>query len=1739
MSNSIGKRITFKALREKIVEPSFEDFSALHTEGLTESQMKVFKFIMRKLRACYTSIFEGLKANDSIEKLSSYREIFEIIHHSRTHYKRLNLQMLKFPKSYKKDDIEVVCKRISNHEDKLIDNPSKAALGMYYEIQKSDSSHLATAQNEKNRNRAAIAKVVEQLLKIIEETPSDVVITRYWLQLRYPELSDQLEKAVLDRSEGGRRDWNQVKRMIPKILKKRFRFDDGDLSEKEKEYLKDIETYRSLAESIGPEALADFLVSKYSPHLDFKRAMSIIPRYIGVIKSKPSIDGQKFANLPLAIIEVASIQEIVYLALRRKVCEQLSEELDRKPLSEFDGDAQVYLKRLREIVEQYLDQSQVVHWKIYTRLYNEIKYVLNSDGNGMKLPSRLGHIVTSKSDPNVQYRSPSLVQRIVTNEMQKLVRNDDSYEDLKGILLTLSMGKGKTLGSFYVYEKIRRPNKRNQMIYIVPKPELASEIAAQVKEHYRDGDEQPSTFVLDASITAKQIQNGILDDYEMIIVPYSMLPSTRNERIVPIHENEVNQKLLNDIKMTLKIGGAQFNHKKIKELVNADEKTQEAYSAGELTQSEIIDIALQDLVKKRKPAVGENGSEKENKDKAYALKLRKKEVKWMEGIKIAVHLSRLKPTLIVPDEPQNADKPTKAYTVALRELVQLSEAPFLMLSGTPAPNGPQDLGPQFALARPDLFESVANEIKSKHSEADLRGVTMRDLLNKVDPIRLRTAFMKFNLCLESPQTQWEKSVNEVNITLEPEVASMYEQTVQSPMSVGVKFSTIYKILKNPRLISPTPVKNIFLDETARIFSEALFDNGEGSALMTECFRLQGMLTRMKGQMHVPSFIEQLKFELDKKHGLDEVQIKVLHGSVRSPRQRQYLLDWIRFPEWDYSIRMFQIIRALYRCDEHLNKASSNKKSILDAKQKHQEDLMAFTAQYLHGKTENSEKHIPQMREIIASGATDFRKFRRILVSEEYSELHTWLKSIEPPQKKRILAAWESIIREGINLFEVSTMVRHGFGFRKDDDAQIVKRVDREGTSANVYSFMLEGLILEGIKSHKEYKDHLSKRMIYGGTLNPEDLDYVEGGDHGSAGQETEYEFIVGSRASDLIQGDRQRLMAMNRALENQDERELSSSIDLFGEEYAEISAKYSVGSESSMTNRVVSSVLLKSSESLGNVLSKVADLGAGLLALENTLGVVREDITITSFDLNQSMTDEGQKLLEKRRGVLHRRPDIRICPLTKLQAIDESFDAVNIAHVMHNMGHSNRSNLVSNSDRAKALVEINRVLKIGGVLTMTIPEDFTLEEQRKAFVLEMKNIFGFELLEVYSGKVESDNDKKHRKFETRLFTFKKSATVRPHKYNSYALSLNRPSKRSGASRRSEGLDQYQMHYTRFKIKHRLADETLLEFESTNMDDYQAGIEEEYLNRVKKARERIHSVRKSNNGTLVNLPQNLIEELMTAFGRIQLMSFDTSSSSKSDTEPNWIFSLEGYEMNAHPVDLNTSFLGDEEEEAIIGDDDEDDEFSSTDEDLFGGLDLEVPGDDVDVLAGEMGSEEIESKKSQEPKTPSIIDKVPIGLISEENKKALGVVDIIIDGELPLVVNYHGEILLTQVKNNTVEVFNEFSQEWISLEDEQVFFEKARRTALIDAFELGEVSSLETFKMFGCEESEGESFFITKRPDHDFFGRSSSQLLSARSTNEYLVFDPSLNTWYAIPIAKKIARAIAEERNEPWSFALDEE
>jgi len=513
---------------------------------------------------------------------------------------------------------------------------------------------------------------------------------------------------------------------------------------------------------------------------------------------------------------------------------------------------------------------------------------------------------------------------------------------------------------------------------------------------------------------------------------------------------------------------------------------------------------------------------------------------------------------------------------------------------------------------------------------------------------------------------------------------------------------------------------------------------------------------------------QTRFE-DEKYVLDDEEVfEDVYDALLGSEEMSHLMKWLDENDEDKKIRSICADMVNYRLDlGKLEQGKDVSKSHWEAEmRKYLEEKFPLAEGDRRSHLEKFESaHQETLLKLAELSDGNFRKFENLL--SEFDALQSWLMmnlegACPNKCKKVVVYSWLTIIHEGIDLSLADRGIFVNPAWRNPDVAQAIKRLVRHGLGALFAMINVPESLYDGIREHAMNKNDLVERLLYGGSFTQEELDFI---DKESKDKGKGKPFIIGGRMvlSPVLRQaltPRQLLGRMILGLHNVGVKEFMKFLQRHGEEYARLYMEVWEGTISANNGRFVAALIenLRADESLRDQgvnlnIRDCLDVASGPCVFENTYGLSasdRSNLRITNIDLNSAIMEAGKLKAREYRENPSYEPKNLTMSMTDLEFEDESFDLVNCAFAMNYLSQKAYKH-IDNNERAISFMEMRRVLRPNGILTLTLTPKICTDEQFEELQKALP-YFGLEVLDGYSGIGSSTDNKSERKFTNRVIT---------------------------------------------------------------------------------------------------------------------------------------------------------------------------------------------------------------------------------------------------------------------------------------------------------------------------------------------------------------------------------------------------
>ncbi len=383
-----------------------------------------------------------------------------------------------------------------------------------------------------DRRKNLALSVPDVIDLVTKENPE--TFNQQWIQANDQRLFDRLKRFVV-KADTGVEDWEQLKEMLPKHLKDKFVISKRET--KDQSLVSAIMAYKDLVKQLGPEAVAEFLISiRAVDDGDFGRLIRVISEYLGRCSFYNPSPGD-VAKYPEALLKLTDVRRLLFIKLRNYVYKRLVEDGFEITVAQA-GRLETVKAEIAAILGEKMDVSKAEHKALLDDVIGYFDDVLST-----KVPERMVETLPHpKTGQPVAF--PALRQRIAMREVK----------DQKRQLISFFMGKGKTATTFLAKEHVGA----KKMLYVCPQGELVGEIANRVNKYYKEG-QRPNVGIVKPGMDKVALDRAL--ECEVVILPYSLLSSeVEGQKIVEaVKTQPFDMMVVDEVHLAKKEGGRNTN----------------------------------------------------------------------------------------------------------------------------------------------------------------------------------------------------------------------------------------------------------------------------------------------------------------------------------------------------------------------------------------------------------------------------------------------------------------------------------------------------------------------------------------------------------------------------------------------------------------------------------------------------------------------------------------------------------------------------------------------------------------------------------------------------------------------------------------------------------------------------------------------------------------------------------------------------------------------------------------------------------------------------------------------------------------------------------------------------------------------------------------------------------------------------------------------------------------------------
>lgn len=389
-------------------------------------------------------------------------------------------------------------------------------------------------------------------------------------------------------------------------------------------------------------------------------------------------------------------------------------------------------------------------------------------------------------------------------------------------------------------------------------------------------------------------------------------------------------------------------------------------------------------------------------------------------------------------------------------------------------------------------------------------------------------------------------------------------------------------------------------------------------------------------------------------------------------------------------------------------------------------VVMFINGYVEGVIRGENSIIKEMK-------LDGVEIRTIDGSIKNKERNAIQKEFKESLGKMLLVVSGQTADVGVDFSSGESVVFYNEPWSRYDEKQQAGRVYREGVKndIDVNIFITKDSIEEGIHEYIRTKERSVEKLLKGIPLTDMEKEHLlEDEKQNDANVERNPELAR------YYFNSWDRMLKIFAHIKEMGEKDFLNFINEYGKEYAKCYADLGGRSYQSNTARVIGAVisrLVEENRQNNNDL-RILDIASGPEMLkQHTLEKYQD--RIFSIDVNEHHFEgsEGGKMV--------------VGSFFNLPIKDKTFDYANLSLAFHYT-----ENKKPYAERIKALSEMNRVLKVGGVALISLIYSLDLRDE-EGFKKIIDNL-GFKVVENYSGQVNSGDN-----YKSRLIMLEKMADI--------------------------------------------------------------------------------------------------------------------------------------------------------------------------------------------------------------------------------------------------------------------------------------------------------------------------------------------------------------------------------------------
>ncbi len=362
-----------------------------------------------------------------------------------------------------------------------------------------------------------------------------------------------------------------------------------------------------------------------------------------------------------------------------------------------------------------------------------------------------------------------------------------------------------------------------------------------------------------------------------------------------------------------------------------------------------------------------------------------------------------------------------------------------------------------------------------------------------------------------------------------------------------------------------------------------------------------------------------------------------------------------------------------------------------------------------------------------------------------------LSEFEASEEPAILITLTAVAGEGLDISCASDGILITPTDTVAKEEQFARRMNRIGQEKDVHLQVLqiEDSIEQGIAEYAVRKAELVEEFLNGRPLTAEELCILE--------DDTTRINRGGFLAYEVMSPHEKILWIFSR-IYGKGKEAVREFFELDDGKYAvDLARFYPLEEETSYqgnTARLIAGII---SKYLSDGNAQIADIACGCRTMERMFRD-NTNVSVASSDINGAMLSVGSEILGGDGSI----NEDEVCTMDELPYGEQSKDVAVLSLALHYTRHNPRkTGSASGKERVKALCEMNRVLKDGGIGIITLPVNtFEDEESFRNFCAVFERCLGFEVVAESSNLAHSIDNESEEPFDVWVLTVRKTGEPR-------------------------------------------------------------------------------------------------------------------------------------------------------------------------------------------------------------------------------------------------------------------------------------------------------------------------------------------------------------------------------------------